>query len=416
MSIRVKGFLKDVGGASRVTKMRREMIQSASAAPQPGDPIRALADALHPGKQEFTVTKITPASPTSRTFRLEPVNGHIPPFQAGQYINFYLTIGQSTLTRAYSLSSAPYEALGDKPFVEITIRRNVSYFVPDYFFDQVKEGDVLTAAMPFGQFYYEPLRDAKNVVALAGGSGITPFVSMAKEIAAGCLDCDLTILYGSVKSDDIVCGEQLAAAERACIERNAGLIAAGRKSGGQVRVIHIMSDDPDWTGEKGFVTRELIEKYSGAAGGEKPDTTYMFCGPLAMFRAVSRSMEDMGITPRRFRHDVMAQPGNVKQIPGFPEDQIGKTYQLTVVRGIQKDVIPVRADEPVAVALERAAIAIDTHCRGGECGFCRSQLLAGDIFVSPLGDGRRREDKEMGWFHACSAYPVSDLTVKIPII
>ena len=164
------------------------------------------------------------------------------------------------------------------------------------------------------------------------------------------------------------------------------------------------------------MTRELIEKYSGAAGGEKPDTTYMFCGPLAMFRAVSRSMEEMGITPRRFRHDVMAQPGNVKQIPGFPEDQIGETYQLTVVRGIQKDVIPARADEPVAVALERAAIAIDTHCRGGECGFCRSQLLAGDIFVSPLGDGRRREDKEMGWFHACSAYPVSDLTVKIPII
>ncbi|MBQ9642871.1 MAG: iron-sulfur cluster-binding domain-containing protein [Lachnospiraceae bacterium] len=423
MSIKVKGFLKDVGGASRITAMRREMIQSAETTPHPQDQIRELADALHPGRQNFVVTQIRPASPTSRTFRLEPENGHIPPFQAGQYINFYLTIGSSTLTRAYSISSAPYEAAGDKPFVEITIRRNVSYFVPDYFFGEVKEGDVLSAAMPFGQFYYEPLRDAHNVVALAGGSGITPFVSMAKEIAAGCLDCGLTILFGSVKSDDIVCGEQLSAAERACTERNAGLIAAGKKTGGQVRVIHIMSDDPDWTGEKGFVTRELIEKYSCGIdcvgteeGAKKIDTSYFFCGPLAMYRAVSRSMEEMGITLRRFRHDVMAQPGNVKQIPGFPEDQIGKTFQLTVVRGIQKDVIPARADEPVAVALERAAIPVDTHCRGGECGFCRSQLLSGDIFVSPLGDGRRREDKELGWFHACSAYPVSDLVVKIPII
>ena len=107
----------------------------------------------------------------------------------------------------------------------------------------------------------------------------------------------------------------------------------------------------------------------------------------------------------------MAQPA-VKQIPGFPEDQIGKT----VVRGIQEDVIDARADEPVAVALERAAIPVDTHCRGGECGFCRSQLLSGDIFISPLNDGRRREDKEMGWFHACSAYPVSDIRIKIPIL
>ena len=106
----------------------------------------------------------------------------------------------------------------------------------------------------------------------------------------------------------------------------------------------------------------------------------------------------------------------IRQIPGFPEEQIGKRYEITVVRGIQKDVIPAAADEPVAVALERAAIPVDTHCRGGECGFCRSQLLDGDIFVSPLGDGRRAEDKEMGWFHACSAYPMSDLTVKIPIL
>ena len=410
MSIKVKGFLKDVGGAGRVTEMRRQMIANASTEPQPRDAIRELADALHPGRQEFTVTKIAEASPSSRTFRLEPVNGHIPVFQAGQYVNFYLEIGDSVLTRAYSISSAPYEARGDKPFFEVTIRRNVSYFVPDYFFEKVHEGSVLTAALPFGQFYYEPLRDAKSVVALAGGSGITPFVSMAKEIAAGCLDCDLTILYGSVRHDDIVCKEELAAAERAAAERNAGLVAAGKPAGGSVRVIHVMSDDPDWDGEKGFVTRELIEKYS------EGDTSYFFCGPLAMYRVVSKAMEEMGVGLRRFRHDVMAQPSNVRQIPGFPEDQIGKEYALTVVRGIQEDVIPARADEPVAVALERAGIAVDTHCRGGECGMCRVRLLAGEVFVSPLGDGRRREDKEMGWFHSCSAYPTSDIKVKIAIL
>ena len=410
--MKVKGFLKDIGGASRVTKMRREMIQAASPVPDPKDPIRELADALHPGRQTFVVTQVRDASPTSRTYRFEPASNddgtksHIPAFQAGQYATFFLQIGDSLVSRAYTISSAPYEAQGETPFFEITIRRNVSYFVPDWFFENVHTGCRVDAALPHGTFYYEPLRDARKIVALAGGSGITPFVSMAREIAHGTLPVDLTILFGSVKADDIVCGETLAAAEEAC----AALHAEDPSYGGRLKVVHVMSDDPSWEGEQGFITRELIEKYS------EGDTTYMFCGPLAMYRAVSASMDAMGVTLRRFRHDVMAQPSNVKQIPGFPEEQIGQVYHLTVVRGIQEDVIEARADEPVAVAIERAGILIDTRCRGGECGFCRSQLLSGRIFVSPLGDGRRQMDKEMGWFHACSAYPVSDLKVKIPIL
>ena len=400
-SLKVKGFLKDVGGASRVTNMRREMIRSASVVPHPEDPIRALADALHPGPQEFRVTQVREASPTSRTYRFEPENGHVPVFQAGQYVNFYLTIGQSVLTRPYTISSAPFEARLEKPYFEVTIRGNVPYLVPDYFFENIREGDVITASLPFGTFYYEPLRDAKKAVALAGGSGITPFVSMAKEIANGTLDVDLTILYGSVKHTDIVCGEELSAAEKACP---------------RVKVVNIMSDDEEWGGEKGFVTTDLIRKYAGELAGDGGDVSYFFCGPLAMYRAVAKSMEELKVPARRFRHDVMAQPSNVRQIPGFPEELIGKTFEITVRRGIREDVIPAAADEPVAVSLERAGIPIDAHCRGGECGFCRSQLLSGDIFVSPLGDGRRAMDKEMGWFHACSAYPVSDLTIKIPIL
>ena len=134
-----------------------------------------------------------------------------------------------------------------------------------------------------------------------------------------------------------------------------------------------------------------------------------------MFFFIDKIMKEMGVPMKRFRHDATAQPA-VQMIPGFPMDQVGKSYKITVVRGIHEDVIDAAADEPVAVALERAAIPIDTHCRGGECGYCRTQLLEGEIFVSPLNDGRRAMDKELGWFHACSSYPTSDLKIKIPII
>ena len=98
--MKVKGFLKDVGGASRVTKMRQELIANGSPVPDPKDPIRELADALHPGKQEFTVTEIRGASPTAKAYRFSPVNGHVPVFESVQYANLYLKIGESVLARA----------------------------------------------------------------------------------------------------------------------------------------------------------------------------------------------------------------------------------------------------------------------------------------------------------------------------
>ncbi|MDD5887512.1 MAG: iron-sulfur cluster-binding domain-containing protein [Oscillospiraceae bacterium] len=392
--MKVKGFFKDITGANRIMQAREELITSGSPTPQPNDPIRNLADALHPGPKNYTVASVTQSSPSSKTYRFVPQDGHVPPFQSGQYANFYFQIGKSRLTRAYSISSAPYEARTDEPFFEVTIKNGPGMFVPSYLDENLKEGDTVRVDLPCGQFYYEPLRDTKNILALAGGSGITPFVSMAKEIAAGKLDINLTILYGSLNHKDI------------CMKEDLDRVAEC----GKVHVVHVMSDDPEWEGEKGFITRELIEKYS------LPDTTYFFCGPLPMFNFVKKSLDEMGVEARRFRHDASAQPRNVSLIPGFPVDNVEKTYKITVVRGVQEDVIPASGGEPVAVALERAGIPIDTHCRAGECGFCRAQLRAGDIFVSPLGDGRRMMDKEMGWFHSCSAYPLSDLTIKIPIL
>ncbi|MEE3460165.1 MAG: flavin reductase family protein [Candidatus Faecousia sp.] len=396
MSIKVKGFLKDVGGASRVTEARRKSIETASSVPDPNDFIRTVADALHPDPMLLRVTEIREASPTSRIYRMVPVSAKLPVFQAGQYLSFRLHIGESELTRPYTISSAPCDAMGDNGFVEVTIRRNRPYLVPDYFFEQVKVGTELLTDLPYGTFYYEPLRDSRNLVALAGGSGITPFYSMAREIAFGKMkDVSLTILYGSVHHSDIVLGDELAKLERECP---------------RIKVVHVLSGDDEWKGERGFITKDLIAKYMGK------DPTLMFCGPLAMFNLVRQAASELGFTARRFRHDVVGQPTDPSVLPGYPAGNKDKVWRLTVRRGIHEDVISARGDEPVAVALERAAIPVDTHCRCGECGYCRTQLLSGEIFVSPLGDGRREMDKQLGWFHACSAYPVSDLTIKIPIL
>lgn len=115
--IKVKGFFQDINGAKRVTKLREEKVAEASSVPDRKDPIRELADALHPAAMKFKVESIREASPTSRTYRFSSVDGHIPVFQCGQYVNFRLKIGESVLSRPYTLSSSPFEARGDTRFL-----------------------------------------------------------------------------------------------------------------------------------------------------------------------------------------------------------------------------------------------------------------------------------------------------------
>ena len=397
MSVKIQSFTKDLQNALRVLEARKESIRKASPVPDPRDPVRELADKLHPSSMDFVVESVRDSSPDTKTYRLKSADGHIPVFQAGQYLSLRLRIGESEVTRPYSLSSAPCEALGEEGFVEITVRRHEDAFVPAWLFENVRPGTQLQGNMPFGTFFWEPMRDSRNIVALAGGSGITPFVSMAREIAFGKMkDARITVLYGSVRESDIILRTELEEAERA--------------SDGRVKVVHVISDEPGWAGEKGFLSRELIEKYAG------DDPTYLFCGSLPMFGSISGIMKEMGVTCRRFRHDAMNHPADPERIEGWPSGNEKKDYQITVVRGISETVIPASGAESIAVALERAAIPVDTHCRSGECGYCRAKLLEGEIFVPRFGDGRRQMDKELGWFHACSSYPLCDLKIKVNIL
>ena len=394
--MKVKGFLKDVGGASRVTKARLGAFEKASATPEKVDPIGDVAREWHPGALELTVTEIRPASPTAKTVRFERTDGKkLPFFYAGQYISLAFEIDGKTVCRPYSISSAPFEARAGHPFVEITVRRSKGDgFIADYVNESLKVGDRLFGNMGLGQFYYEPLRDAKSIVALAGGVGITPFASMAKEIAHGTMDADLTILYGSVSPDDIILKDELAALE-----------------GEHVHIVHVISGDaPDWTGERGFLNAEIITKYAPA------DCSFFICGPQAMYRFLREEIEKLNVPRRRIRFEVFGQAKDITAFEGFPKEVADKTFNLTVVRGIHEDVIPAKATESLVTACERAGIVLLTDCRSGECGFCRTKVLSGEVFICPENDGRRAADKDFNYVHACSAYPVSDVKIKIPIV
>ncbi|MFN2926249.1 FAD-binding oxidoreductase [Lachnospiraceae bacterium YH-ros2228] len=425
--MKVNGFLKDVTGANRVIKARRQLIQSGSPENLYKDHIREVAEEVHPNKTHVRITKVEEVSPTARKFTFVPEDGDtLPPFYAGQYCSIDLKVkdeesGKTTVTtRPYSISSAPYQARqGEKSFFELTIRngRPGQGFISSYLYEKAHVGDHFTVHLPFGQFHYEPLRDAKHILALAGGSGITPFYSMAQEIAHGSLDCDLTILYGSRDRKDIILVDELSKIEAEC---------------DRVRFINVLSDDPDYDGEKGFLSRDLIEKYSYGKPSDG-ETSYFVCGPLPMYNFVSGELKALNVPAKRIRMEVFGAPRDITKASGYrirkankdlpvnseiapyPEDQAETIYHLTVLRGLEKTVIDALSTEPLAVSLERAGIPNQTRCRSGACGYCRSKLIEGEVFVPDAGDGRRYADKKFGYIHACSTFPLGDCTIQIII-
>lgn len=423
--MKVNGFFKDAMGASRVTKARRELINSGNPENIYKDHIKEVANELHPAVTHVRVSKVEEVSPTARKFTFVADQGDVlPPFQAGQYASIDLVIpdektGKATVTtRPYSICSAPYQARqGKDSFFELTIRNGKpgSGYASCWIYDNVKVGDTFTAHLPYGEFHYEPLRDAKHVVALAGGSGITPFYSMAQEIAHGTLDCELTILYGSVSTKDII------------LEKHINEINCDK-----VRFINVISGEPDYEGEKGFLSRDIIKKYSYGDPAEG-NTTYFVCGPLPMYNFVSGELAALNVPKRRIRMEVFGAPRDITKATGYhitkkaedlpvnsevmdyPSEGEPKTYQLTVNRGLEKTVIEASSADPLAVSLERAGIPNNTRCRSGACGYCRSRLVSGEVFVPDTGDGRRYADKKFGYVHACSTYPLSDCEIQIII-
>ena len=389
--MKVNGFLKDVGGASRVTKAREEKYQNASTVSNAYDPIGKTARLLHPGRIPMRVTEIRDAGKNAKTIRLSA--DHIPYFKAGQFMTVEIKDGESIAARPYSISSAPYETRGEHPYVEITVKKKNNGYVSGFLLENAKEGDVYQCEVGLGEFHHDQIRDSHYITALAGGSGITPFVSMAKEIRSGRLNADLTILYGSVNADDIILKDEL---EHLVSDH--------------VRVIHVMSgDNPEWTGEKGFLSAELIAKYA------HDDSTFMICGPRAMHSYVKEQLEKLNIEKRRIRYDVPGQPEDISLSEGYPAAGKDQVFRLIVRQGIHKTVIPAKASESIAAALERAGLRIHTACRSGSCGVCRIKVISGGYYVNPENDGRRGADKDFNYVHACSTYPLSDLCIKLNI-
>ena len=397
MALNVKVGLIGVFDMLKFKKMsakRTAAIEKAPANDIVGEfAINNNAKALHPDKLELIVDKKiehTDAGAVTFVFK-NAKGGKLPFFRAGQYLSIKMPLGESLVTRPYSISSSPKLTREGK--ICVTIKHNPAGFASDKFIAETNVGDTVITSAPEGQFYYDSFRDGRNVLALAGGSGITPFLSMAEAIRDGIEDFNLTILFGSRTESAILFKDEL---DKIAAETD------------KVKVVHVLSDEEKAGFEHGFISEEIIRKYL------KPDSSIFICGPEAMYKFLEKETAKLDMPKRLIRSEMMGITSKVWEEPGYPEGCKDKTFKITVKRCGEEYVIDASANETVLVALERAGIKAPSRCRSGECGWCRSKLVSGDVFVPARNDGRRRADVTTNHIHPCATFPLSDLVIDVP--
>lgn len=370
----------DIKRFQEMVNDRRKIIDNTEATPLPKTyAVNELSKALHPNVIPAEIVGFKEVGRNCKVITLKSTseNGRFPYFRAGQFVTLSCKVKDSFVTRPYSISSSPYQAM--EGILEVTVQK--AGLFSTYLLEEAKVGDKVVVGEPTGDFYYDDLRDNDTIVAVAGGSGITPFISMIKSIVEGSDNFNLVVLYGVRTRSDL-------------------LIDLDSVNHKNIKVVPVLSHEEVDGYEHGFITKELISKYVPAK------YSVFMCGPDAMYNFVKEEFVKLGLD----KHSIRQEHNSV----GNREFVEPKTFKLTVHMRDKVYVIDAYQNETLIAAMERAGLPAPVRCKSGSCGYCHSRLVKGECTIPEKYDSRRAADLKFGFLHPCCTYPDSDMEIDVP--
>mgnify|MGYP001825290606 FL=1 len=392
-------FLRDARQHLRVSNQRKTLRQPGHGYDYSAEIIsgREMVTSLHPKRMQLCLVGIIQQTPTTKTFRFERTDAPLPPFRPGQYVNLFLDVDGVMTSRPYSICSPP-----GSDTLDLTVKEKPGGFVSPYLLSELQIGVEVETTGPKGKFYHEPLIDGGDLVFLAGGSGITPFMSILKHMLekSQTEPPNMHLLYGSRTPEDVIFGQQLEALAASHSNFNYTLVISEPTQGYQ--------------GLTGFLDADQIrEQLADPQSGEIPELSqkkFYICGPNEMYEFCLAALLDLGVPPHRIKRELYGPPDDVTQEPGWPKGISADQVWRIEVAGMKNILVP--AGEPLMNSLERHDIVVPAVCRAGSCSACRVRLISGSVFQPP--SARLREsDRKNGYIHSCVAYPLEDLTIRL---
>ncbi len=317
-------------------------------------------------------------------------------YKPGQFITLRLLDDGQLHKRCYSLSSDP----GEDKHLRITVKRIKNGLISNDLIDQLKENDEVLVLPPAGQFIAKP--DAAHHVMFAGGSGITPIMSLIRTLLKKPYVEQVKLIFANHDSSSIIFGNDLEKLQEAFSQKFA--------------VIHSLSVNN--SSRKNVIGRLDAEKVNEILDTCPPNAEYYLCGPQGLLSLVKETLKKKNISEKNIHVETftsLAEPFEEVHGAAAAEPLIvgeGKEAENTETKAITVKIdgretqISCHAGESILDAAIRENLNPPFSCREGICSTCIAQLDSGKIVMNKhqaLSDS----EAEMGKILTCQATPLT---------
>lgn len=290
-------------------------------------------------------------------------------YEAGQFLTLRVVVSGEEHRRCYSMSSSP--VAGEDP--RITVKRDPGGLVSNLLNDTAGAGDEIEAAPPAGTFVLGA--EDREIVAFAGGSGITPVFSLLRTALAS-TSRRFRLFYANRDRQSVIFADDL----RELAERYPGRLA----------VEHHLDE------ERGVVHPDEITAWSAAAH----DAEFYICGPGPFMDTVEATLLAQGVA----RDRVHLERFQVA-VPDVGDEQV-TTEDVTIQLHKRTTVVAYRPGTTLLQVARSAGLRAPSLCEAGSCGTCMARVVEGSARM--LNNEALMDDEVAeGWVLTCQAMPTS---------
>ena len=325
------------------------------------------------------------------SFELKPTQIERYRFTPGQYISLKIDLDGATYHRSYSICSHPNY---NEPLT-VAAKQIQGGKVSTYLNQELKVGDELSVMRPSGNFTLDNApRWTKRICLIAGGSGITPILSMYKQLLLTG-KYEISLIYANKNKDSIIFHDEL--------EK---LKSTAKKHS---RLIHILEDNTGIQAEKGLLNREGLEQVLHKLGLKNRRTTFFICGPGPMMDEVKKGLLSRGIKQNNIIIEYFSQPVANNEIVNEPKED-GAIFKGPSKVEILLDgkVYETEGNEKTSLLTTALKAGLDApfSCQGGVCSTCRVKVIKGVVKMDQVFGISEAEIKQ-GYALSCSSFPRS---------
>ncbi len=310
-------------------------------------------------------------------------------FKQGQYLTLKTILNDEEIVRSYSLCTAPYENKWS-----VAVKKLKGGKFSTYANEKLQSGDSLEVLPPDGKFFVEVTpKIAKNHIAFAAGSGITPVISILKTHLKAEPNSTFNLFYLNKNNNSIIFKKELEQLQK--------------KYPNRLKVNYLYSQENTENAlYNGRFTPEKIKQINDEVISFTTVNHAFLCGPQEMIFMIKESLEQLGLDPKNIHFELF-------EITELPEDS--KTIEaveaeVTIIVDDEELTFTVPKGKSILEIAEAHDADVPFSCKGGVCCTCKAKVIEGSVEMK-VNYALDEIDLENNLVLTCQAVPTSKKVV-----